>query len=88
MLGGSGIRAGWKAAGTGGCPSNGYKAWRVFVRSQSHIRTVLHRLARPVGDSIPDPILQVISHLMNAFKATECPVAAFQAASQQGFLAL
>ena len=86
VLGGAGIRAGWKAVAGGGCPSNGYKAWGAFVRNQSHIRSVLHRLARPAGDSIPDPILQVISHLMNAFKAMECPVAAFQAASQRGFM--
>ncbi len=86
VLGGDGIRAGWKAVANGGCPSNGYKVWGAFVRNQTHIRSGLHRLARPAGDSIPEPILQVISHLMNAFKVGGSPVAAFQAASQQGFL--
>jgi hypothetical protein len=87
-LGGSGIRAAWKAVAPGFCPSNGYKTWGAFIRNQSPIRSVLHRLARPLGDSITDPSLQLISHLMDAFGASASPVFSFQLACQQAFLPL
>lgn len=88
VLGGACIRKAWNAAASGFSTANGYKLWAAFVRNQSHIRTFLHRLTRPLGNSIPDPAHQLIFHLHTAFHASSSPIAAFQAACQQAFLSL
>lgn len=87
-LHGSSIKKAWEAISSPFCLETGYKIWASFIRNQSHIRSLLFRLALPTAlNHIQNPAFQLIAHLKKTFRHASCPVASFQIAFQQAFLA-
>jgi hypothetical protein len=66
------------------------RIWSRFQRSQTAIRTAL--LSRgpppdgPTASSRQPAAAQVLTHLLSAFPQAECPIAAFQQATQAFFV--
>jgi hypothetical protein len=86
LLEGGFIKDAWESATSAFCLDTGYKLRQAFIRSQSHIRTLLSRLGPPAKlTNITDPILQTIQHLKNAFRASSCPISAFLLRFQEPF---
>ena len=87
LLEGQSIRKAWKPAVPPFYADCGYKLRQAFIRSQSHIRTLLSKLGPPgTLHGITDPVLQTIQHLKCAFKEDSCPIRAFQLHFQKPFL--
>lgn len=81
------IKDAWGSATSAFCLDTGYKLRKAFIRSQSHIRTLLGRLGPPARlKDITDSVLQTIQHLKSAFKGSSCAISAFQAHFQTPFL--
>jgi len=86
LLAGRNIKDAWEETTSAFCLDTGYKLRTSFIRSQSHIRTLLSKLGPPEKlDGITDPILQTIQRLKNAFRSSSCPVSGFQLRFQQSF---
>jgi len=87
LLESSTIKDAWESATSAFCLDTGYKLRKAFIKSQSHIRTLLGQLGPPARlDNITDPVLQTVEHLRSAFPASSCPVSAFQIRFQRAFL--
>ena len=86
ILGGASIKHAWEPVASPFCLETGYKLWAAFIRNQSAVRIKLHAVVRPVATALA-PLHQTIEHLQTAFPQVACPVAAFQAAFQDAFLA-
>jgi hypothetical protein len=87
LLQGNTIKDSWKPATTRFCPDTGYKLRQAFIRSQSHIRTLLSKLGPPGGlHGATDPVLQTIQQVRYAFSGSSCPISAFQLRFQKPFL--
>jgi hypothetical protein len=87
LLQGNTIKDSWKPATPPFCPDTGYKLRQAFIRSQSHIRTLLSKLGPPgkcPGGT--DPVLQTIQQVRSAFSGSSCPISAFQLRFQKPFL--
>jgi hypothetical protein len=87
LLAGRRTKEAWEQSTSAFCLDTGYKLRQAFIRSQSHIRTLLGKLGAPVRcGGITDPALQTIEHLKSALRSSSCPVAAFQLRFQKPFL--
>lgn len=87
LLEGGFIKDAWEGSTSAFCLDTGYKLRKAFIRSLSHIRTLLSRLGPPARlDNIADPVLQTIQHLKSAFKGSSCAISAFQLLFQRRFL--
>jgi hypothetical protein len=87
LLYGKRIKDAWEITTSAFDTDTGYKIRTSFVKSQSHIRTLLNRLGPPgKPNNITDPVLQTIQHLKTAFRASSCPISAFQLRFQRPFL--
>lgn len=86
LLAGKSIKDAWEDTTKAFTTDNGYKTRKSFIKSQSHIRTLLNRLGKPGPLNITDPLLQTIQHLKTVFRAFSCPVSAFQLRFQKAFL--
>jgi len=87
ILGGASRQSAWEKVSAPFCMETGYKLWGSFIRNQSHLRSFLHRRAKPVAlERIVVPALQLIAHLKAAFPGSSCPAASFQNTLQQAFL--
>ena len=64
----------------------GYRLWKRFLRSQTHLRTRLSRICAPPSSSAKKSFIHVIHHLRTAFPGARCPLAAFQERLQQPIL--
>ena len=87
MLRGLSRRAAWKALGIVFSIRHAYRLWQTFLAHQLRIRELLCRLLvpPPAGVAVA-PALQLIQHLQAAFAGAPCPISAFQAWFQEGFL--
>ena len=86
MLRGLSRYAAWKALRIMFSIRHAYRLWRAFLDHQLRIRQLLCRLAPPPRCAVADPALQVVEHLQRAFAGAPCPIAAYQAWFQEGFL--
>jgi len=87
LLAGSNTKDAWEKSASAFCLDTGYKLRSSFIKSQSHIRTLLRKLGPPVPcRRITDPVLQTIQHLKNAFRLSSCPISSFQLRFQKAFL--
>ncbi len=87
LLAGGSVKDAWEDATSAFCLDTGYKLRASFIKSQSHIRTLLNRFGPPRKlNNITDPVMQTIQHLKTAFRASSCPVSAFQLHFQRSFL--
>jgi len=86
ILGGASIKQAWESVASPFCMETGYKLWAAFIRNQSAVRIKLHAVVRPVATAL-NPLRQTIEHLKSGFPQDACPVAAFQTAFQDAFLA-
>ena len=89
LLAGQSIKNAWKpfVSMPHFCTDNGYKLRQAFIRSQSHIRTLLSKLGPPGKFSgVKNPVFQTIQQLKSAFNGSSCPVSAFQLRFQKPFL--
>ena len=80
------INAGWQRVRTGFSVQTGYRLWRRFERSQTHIRTLLCRIEPPPDSDSQQPLIQLIQHFKAAFAIDSCPLEGFQIRFQQSFL--
>lgn len=87
LLAGNRIKDAWEKSTSAFCLDTGYKLRASFIRSQSHIRTLLSSLG-PLGQcrGVTDPVLQTIQHLKSAFRSSSCPVSVFQMRFQKSLL--
>lgn len=83
---GMSLKSAWEKIASPFHLDTGYRLKRAFTRSQTFIRTTLLRVGQPPKPTGVTPEQQVISHLRSAFHGSACPVAAFQARFQEGFL--
>jgi hypothetical protein len=87
LLDGRRTKDAWENCTSAFCLDTGYKLRAAFLKSLSHIRTLLRKLGPPAPCRGPThPILQTVQHLKNAFRSAVCPVAAFQLRFQQPLL--
>jgi hypothetical protein len=87
MLRGLSRRAAWRALGVIYSIRHAYRLWRAFLDHQLRIRELLCRLlAPPPVGALCAPALQLVQHLQAAFASVPCPISAFQAWFQEGFL--
>ena len=64
-----------------------YRLLNRFKLNQHNIRTLLTRISKPPEViNTTNPIIQTVTHLKEAFKEYNCPVAAFQYRFQTSFL--
>lgn len=80
---GHSIRAAWLKACTPISLDGVYRFVRRLRRGLDRLRTALHARCRPPPSTSPDPLIQTIAHLRDAFPATASPSAAFQLALQR-----
>jgi hypothetical protein len=83
---GASIKQAWEPVASPFCLETGYKLWAAFIRNQSAVRSKLHAVVRPMA-TVLTPVCQTILHLKTVFPQAYCPVAAFQTAFQDAFLA-
>jgi hypothetical protein len=62
------------------------RIWKRFDHGQSRIRTALSARCPPPQLPAQKPAAQVLAHLQTAFPDTDCPIAAFQHATQTFFV--
>jgi hypothetical protein len=87
LLEGGFIKDAWESATSAFCLDTGYKLRQAFIRSQSHIRTLVSKLGPPGKlNGVTSPVLQTIQHLKSAFESFSCPISAFQLHFQKAFL--
>jgi len=81
------IKDAWESATSAFCLDTGYKLRQSFIRSQSHIRTLVSKLGPPGKlNGVTSPVLQTIQHLKSVFKGSSCPISAVQLHFQTPFL--
>lgn len=83
---GSSLKAAWETVTSTFSLECGYRLWKVFVKTQPRLRSLLYRIVKPGDSPFKNSLFQTIEHLHSAFSEAECPLRAFQLHFQQGFV--
>lgn len=86
LLAGNSIKDAWETTTKAFTTDTGYKLHTTFAKSQVYIRKLLYKLDTPeASNNIADPLLQTIQRVKTAFRASPCPISAFQLRFQKPF---